>query len=699
MEGTHADPRALFAQFAIREQGMRVLGCANDASGADETRRRHVGQAHPMKSPWLAPGQFATPAGYAFAIFSTVAAYWLLRFADVQAGWGSPAILLTLPILFSAYLGGMRAGLASTATACVAMHSMSLVEPTGSTTLAAAPSIAIVGVVVSWVIGSLHHAGDSGAADAQAPLDENPAIESEREFSQAMLESMPGVLYFYTEQGEFLRWNQNLERATGYSRDEIAKLHPLALLADDQQHLVGARIQDVFTHGEAVVESALRAKDGTAIPYYFTGKRMMFHGEPCLVGVGIDISDRKRAEQRLQATESTLTKAQRIAKMGSWELEIASGRLHWSEEIYRIFGVAPDAFPAIYEGFLAAVHPDDRGFVNDAQELGLAGQAPYDIEHRIVRPDGEILWVHEQAELEHDRAGVPVRFIGTVLDITAAKHAEQALRDAKDHLEQTVAKRTSELQVALVRAEAADRVKSAFLATMSHELRTPLNSILGFTGIVLHGMAGPLTDEQGKQLGMVRDSARHLLELINDVLDISKIEAQQMTLSLQAFDVHEVVARATASVGPLADRKGLQLEAFVEPAIGPRIGDRRRVQQVLLNLLSNAIKFTEQGHVRLTVDLAPMPGPSPGLPSHPTALRIRVADSGIGIKPDDLETLFRPFKQLEAGMTREHEGTGLGLAICSRLVALMGGTITVDSQWLEGSEFAVLLPLPSVGAS
>ncbi|HST44628.1 MAG TPA: PAS domain-containing protein [Luteimonas sp.] len=539
--------------------------------------------------------------------------------------------------------------------------------------------------------------GGHGARDpAQARTADNPDVENEREFSRTMLESLPGVLYFYNEDGRFLRWNRNLERATGYSRDEIARLHPRDLLADEQKALVESRIQDVFTHGNAVVESLLRGKDGTTTPYYFTGSRMMFDGEPCLVGVGIDISDRKLAEQRLRTSESTLAKAQRIAKMGSWELDIASGRLEWSQALYRIFGVTPGAVPATYDTFLAAVHPEDRETVRAAQAAGFADVAPYDIEHRIVCPDGEVRWVHDVAEVDRDAAGVPVRFIGTVLDITVAKRVEQELWIAKETLEQTVAERTAELQVALVRAEAADRVKSAFLATMSHELRTPLNSILGFTGIVLHGMAGPLNDEQARQLGMVRDSARHLLELINDVLDISKIEARQMDLSEGAFDMHAVAQHVVASVGPQAEAKGLQLLASIDPAIGLRIGDRRRVQQVLLNLVCNAIKFTDRGEVRLLVDLAPMPACTDA--SSAAVLRIRVADTGIGIRPHDVDSLFRPFKQLDTGLSREHEGTGLGLAISSRLVELMGGVITVDSQWAEGSEFSVFLPLPTAEA-
>lgn len=231
------------------------------------------------------------------------------------------------------------------------------------------------------------------------------------------------------------------------------------------------------------------------------------------------------------------------------------------------------------------------------------------------------------------------------------------------------------------RAESADRLKSAFLAAMSHELRTPLNSIIGFTGIVLQGLAGPLNPEQTKQLGMVRGSARHLLALINDVLDISKIEADQMTVSKEPFDLATVVASVVASVQPQAEKKGLVLTVAVAPEVGRMVGDERRVGQVLLNLLSNAIKFTERGGVALRVETTGQ------------VASLGVTDTGIGIKPEELRKLFVPFRQADSGLSRNHEGTGLGLAICRRLAELMGGSIDVTSEWGQGSTFVFTLPL------
>jgi signal transduction histidine kinase len=264
--------------------------------------------------------------------------------------------------------------------------------------------------------------------------------------------------------------------------------------------------------------------------------------------------------------------------------------------------------------------------------------------------------------------------VGVIVDITPMKETQAALRTAVEA------------------AEAADRIKSAFLATMSHELRTPLNSIIGFTGIILQGLAGPLNAEQSKQLGMVRDSARHLLALINDVLDISKIEAGELPVGRESFDLARSIEKVAAIARPLAEKKGLSLTVSMAPGLGTMVSDARRVEQVLLNLMGNAIKFSESGAVTLQADLLDSYQSDAQQPSGP-AVRLRVTDTGIGIKPDDMALLFVPFRQIDSTLSRKHDGTGLGLAICRRLTLLMGGTIEAHSEWGKGSVFTVTLPL------
>jgi hypothetical protein len=254
------------------------------------------------------------------------------------------------------------------------------------------------------------------------------------------------------------------------------------------------------------------------------------------------------------------------------------------------------------------------------------------------------------------------------------------LKQINREMEQRIIDRTAELADAMEKAKAADRIKSAFLATMSHELRTPLNSIIGFTGILLQGLAGPLNPEQHKQMSMVQTSARHLLALINDVLDISKIEAGQLNLSPAKFDLSPSIEKAVALVAPMAEKKGLDLQIRISQEVGEVFADQRRLEQIFLNLLTNAVKFTETGGVSLDCRMAD------------GECVVTVSDTGIGIRPEDAATLFQPFHQLDTGLARKHDGTGLGLAICKKLLDRMGGTIHLESTPGKGSTLTVRFP-------
>jgi PAS domain S-box-containing protein len=525
------------------------------------------------------------------------------------------------------------------------------------------------------VIGVANIARDIGAlkAEEEARREAERVVRNEKLFNDQLIESMPGALYFYDADGGFLRWNHNFETVTGYTAEEISRMHPRDFFSDDERALVESRIAETFERGGSAVEADFIAKDGSSRRYFFTGQRVLFNGQPCLVGVGIDISERKQAEARVRESEAHLVEAQRIARLGSWVLDVAADQLTWSEQVYDMFGVPRDTHRSSYEAFLSFVHPEDRPTVHAALEAARAGRTKLDIEHRIVLPDGTQKFVHELADWRTDDSGAVTSLAGTVHDITDRRRIE-AEREMRH------------------RAEAADRIKSAFLATMSHELRTPLNSIIGFTGILLKGLAGPMNDEQLRQLGMVQGSARHLLALINDVLDISKIEAGQLDVRAERFDLRQSIERVTASVQPLAAKKGLELVTEVAKEVGEVTSDQRRVEQILLNLLNNAIKFTEQGRVTLSVDLLTDFRRTPESRVCEAA-RFCVADTGIGIKPHDLELLFQPFRQLDTGLTRHHEGTGLGLAICRRLAGLLGGEISARSEWQQGCKFTVVLPV------
>jgi PAS domain S-box-containing protein len=286
-----------------------------------------------------------------------------------------------------------------------------------------------------------------------------------------------------------------------------------------------------------------------------------------------------------------------------------------------------------------------------------------------TRRNGERVWIAWSNKPIRSSDGNVAEVLSIGVDISQQVRTEAQLRSA-----------LRELAIQKEKAEMADRLRSAFLATMSHELRTPLNSITGFTGILLQGLVGPLNDEQTKQLGMVRNSAQHLLSLISDILDISKIEAGQLTTSLEEVNVKASVEKVAQIVRPIAEKKGIELRLSLAPEVNGVRTDRRRMEQILLNLLSNAVKFTEHGSVELNC------ATSAG------EVVFRIEDTGIGIDPSDIDSLFKPFRQIDTGLSRKYEGTGLGLSICKRLIELLGGRIWVESVPGQGSLFGFSLP-------
>jgi PAS domain S-box-containing protein len=271
---------------------------------------------------------------------------------------------------------------------------------------------------------------------------------------------------------------------------------------------------------------------------------------------------------------------------------------------------------------------------------------------------------------------------GVSTEITELRRAQRAVVEANAGLEHVVAERTQELVEARDRAEHADRAKTAFLSTISHELRTPLNSIIGFTEIVLRELSGPLNDEQRRQLTIVQDSSRLLLDLINEILDLSRVEAGRMQFSLEPFDLAELLQRQVDSLASQADAKKLELRCQLDPDVRQMVSDAKRVTQIVANLLANAVKFTERGGIAVVAQRADA-----------RRVRIEVRDSGPGIAPADLAHLFKPFVQVGQAQRQHREGTGLGLAISRHLARALGGDIDVVSELGRGSTFTVVLPL------
>jgi PAS domain S-box-containing protein len=387
------------------------------------------------------------------------------------------------------------------------------------------------------------------------------------------------------------------------------------------------------------------------------------------------------AEAAQHASEERLRLALDAARMVAWEWEPTRDRMTTTGNLREIYGVSSLATSAA--GF-ALVHADDRERHSATVSAAAEEERGYHSEFRIVRPDtGEIVWLEERGAIVRDSQGRRARMVGVVVDVSERKRVE-AERECL-----LMAEREARAQ-----AEIADRAKSEFLATMSHEFRTPLNAIVGYVQLLAMGLAGPVTDHQLGYLGRLRASTGHLLGLVNDVLDLAKVEAGRLVVAREHAIAGAAVEAALALTQLDAEARGISLvNQCTDDGLVPYVGDEHRVRQALLNLLSNAVKFTETGG-RIVVDCLTVDDVPPGMHvAHggPWVV-IRVRDTGIGIPVEQQEAVFGVFHQVERGMTRTRGGTGLGLAISRRLARLMGGDLTVESEVGRGSEFSLWLP-------
>jgi PAS domain S-box-containing protein len=372
------------------------------------------------------------------------------------------------------------------------------------------------------------------------------------------------------------------------------------------------------------------------------------------------LEESKRSEQRLNLAAS-------IADLHVWEMDYRRRLLHKFGAEDTFFEV-PNTYEMLAEDIYRSVHPDDVDAVKAAWAAHEADpNVPYKVEYRIRRDDGKEIWASSTSEVIIDERGRPSRVVGALQNITARKQAEAATARA------------------LVAAEAANRAKSEFLANMSHEIRTPMNGIIGMNALLLRGN---LTSEQRKFAEAVRVSAEALLGIINDILDISKLEAGRVELETIEFTLCSVVEDVVELLSPRAAEKGLEIAAFLdEGARGGFRGDPTRLRQIVLNLLSNAIKFTDTGYVAVEVRSRPY-GRAGSL------LRLEVQDTGVGVPEEAKPRLFRKFEQADGSVTRKFGGTGLGLSICRQLTELMGGRIGVSDHAGGGSIFWVEVSLP-----
>ncbi len=401
-----------------------------------------------------------------------------------------------------------------------------------------------------------------------------------------------------------------------------------------------------------------------------------------LGGYWQDISRKVADEEELKTSRRLLYDAQEAANIGCYITDLQTGEWQCTPVMDRIFGIGPD-YPHNVDGWVQFMHPDFTQPMNDYLVGCIRDKKPFDAEYKMFRPnDGEERWMHGQGKIVYDSDGQPVSLLGTVQDITERKKTEQLIADANKNLEQQIIERTRELVIAKEAAEQASLAKSQFLANMSHEIRTPMNAIIGMLQLL---QKEAVDDKNIQRLNKLNQAARYLLSILNDILDLSKIESQKLSLDMAAFRLDDVLSNVEHIYRQPAANKHLAFEIVVDDGLRQQVlvSDAMRITQILVNYLGNAIKFTEKGKVTLTVTAE--------TDGNEIKLRFDVTDTGIGITAEQKKRLFQNFSQADNSISRQYGGTGLGLVISKRLAELLEGEAGLESEFGVGSTFWFLI--------
>jgi len=525
------------------------------------------------------------------------------------------------------------------------------------------------------VRSTLMHAADGearGMAVVFRDMTQLMRAQAESARLAAIVESSHDAIIGSSLDGLITSWNAAATSLYGHSAEEAIG-QPLSMLIPPGRQAEEMHLLAAVAAGERVpaFDTTRRARDGQLIDVSLTVSPIR-DANGRVIGaskIARDISEARRIQQALRQSAARLRFTLEAGQIGDWELDLTSGAMKVSPTLERCFGQHPSHGAWTLDALIARLHPDDREAVRLEHRAAIDGGRDWSFESRVVWPDGSLHWVHAIGRVPPE-AEAPARMLGIVMDVTQQKLAEQARLKAQS------------LEAENLQILESSRLKSEFLANMSHELRTPLNSVIGFADL-LHADKVPEGSPKRKVfVDHIRTSGRHLLQLINDILDLSKVEAGKFEFFPEPVSLPVLTGEVVDALAEQARAKAIGVSVVIAPEVAGVVIDAQRLRQILFNYLSNALKFTPQGGkviVRATVEDGHF-------------WRLEVEDSGIGIRPEDIGRLFTEFQQLEGGLTKQHAGTGLGLALTRRLVEAQGGSVGVRSVPGQFTVFHAVLP-------
>ena len=581
-----------------------------------------------------------------------------------------PLAYLPFPFLvWGALRFGQRGATAGTLLVSV-LAIYSLVRGTGPfVTISEKDSLMLIGSYIG-ILAVTNMLLAAAAAERRAA--ERAVSESEKRF-RAVVEDQTDLICRFKPDGQLTFVNEAFCRFHGKKSSELIGTNFFQTLTEEDAAVPLSYINSLPPDEPVVTfDHRLHSPDDKIVWHQYRVRRLFEKKGDTreFQAVIQDITQRKQSEQALRASEEKYRSLVDNIPDVVWTADSNRDLIYISANVVKVLGFHADELLG-GQSWLNRIHPEDAARVEQAYQKLFSDGEKFDVEYRSCRQDGEWIWLHNRALATRPLEGI-LCADGIFKDITQRRQSEAAIQQTKDA------------------AEAANLAKSQFLANMSHELRTPLNAIIGFSEMLADKMFGELNDRQFKYSNNILNSGRHLLQLINDILDLAKVEAGHLELMRNTFSVAKALAEVQTIVKTLANKKHLLLESNVAENLPELFADEAKFKQIMYNLLSNAIKFTpDGGKVFVSADIR-------NADHGDSVLQIAVTDTGIGIKLNDQERVFKEFEQVDSSYGRQQQGTGLGLALTRRLVEMHGGKILVASEGVEGkgSTFTFSIAIP-----